>query len=333
MKTNILLLAVLFCASLTAQDNVNLMKNSDFEDQNYTSFLFTDYEGDESPKPEIIKGWDLKYLDKDSIKTGTFNNKGMDQWNVFCRYVEHNAVAAGEEEGSTLNALITEDNFQFMRLQRQAWNGWELNGLESTHEVAAGTDYEFSCLYAGVTASKRKNKDGWEGEVTRRIRIYENSISEENVVLEELIEDAAGIPWTSFSKKITPSQNAEKVIIKMELNGHGEQAGDGENKVWFDFDDVKFVGKQVSNYILDTPEGTVGVEEFDAAAAISVYKSGDAIVIAGAPANSTVSLYSLAGNLLQTAAVDSDNYTMSTSAYPSGVYIVKAAGKSFKVVL
>ena len=330
MKTKFLLFAAfLGCASLMAQsEKSELMLNGGFEDTDYTPFYWG--EEDTQPKPQIVLGWDLQTTNQDSLAMMTeFKNAGMDRWNVYCRYVKHDDVASGAEEGATINSLITDDNYQFMRLQRQEWNGWHTTGLQSTHEVAAGTDYDFSCIYAGMTVERRKNGDGWEGEVIRRIRIYEEEVSDENVVMESIIEDASSIPWSEYKDVAKASQAATKFIVRMELNGHGEddsKGGTGMNKVWFDFDDVSLIGVNLN-------PGGDGVEEYDPTAAISVYKLGNEVVIANAPLNSEVNLYTVAGNLLKSAAVDSEEYNLDVNGYQAGVYVVQVAGKSFKIVL
>ena len=80
-KSTLLVWAVLFSAPLFAQgENKNLIKNGDFEDTGYVSFV---YEDNVKCCPDLVTGWDAdKQRGEDGFKDKDFNNKGLSKFYV-----------------------------------------------------------------------------------------------------------------------------------------------------------------------------------------------------------------------------------------------------------
>lgn len=322
MKTKLLLLTTAFGLSMTAQ---NLVQNGDFEDLNYTPFTWDLGEGlKPTVWPEQIIGWDMNA----SIRTGDYNNKGLDGWNVVGGYVQFDDVAAGTVDGAPLTELIADDNFQFLRILRQPYNGWSDGGIMQTIDVEAGKDYELSLIYSGKTYQKRKGWEGDETPVTRFIRVYEDEINMEDYTMflksEDIIADAEAINWTSYSKTIKAGAGTSKFIVFVGLNGYGgedNEVNKGVNQVWFDVDNVelKLAGQSSVNNLIDE--------------AITVANINSELIVKNAAMNSNVTLLDITGKIVKTTVVNSENYGIDISDCPQGIYLVKVNSRTFKVLL
>ncbi len=230
LKTSAFLVAALtFSAGSLAADN--LIVNGDFEDKSYTTFEF---EGAQCPVK--ILGWDAR----EEAVENDFNNLGLEKWNIFGQFMNH--VTSGP--------LVTEGNTQYLRIQRYAWGGWGDGGVQTTIEVTGGETYELSCIYSGETVERRRNWNDWYGpDIARFIRVYENEVSVDNLLLEEIIPDARTIDWTAFKKNVQTKESTTKIVIAFGLNGFCQDEGEdkkgkGKNDVWFGIDNVQLTSVQ-----------------------------------------------------------------------------------------
>lgn len=320
MKKKLLLIGVcaFFAAAASAQQkDGNLLKNGDFE-ASYTTFNHADKQC-----PEVIEGWDLQKdvdgLDK-PIVSGKFNNIGQDEWNSFAFILD---ITDGDLSGEG-GDLITDDNFQYLRIQRYDWNGWfDSDGIQQTVDVVPGETYSLSCIYrvnAGGTRDKEPAK--------RHIRVYEASTNAKGGLVKGAMIFEEQIPhetcdWTAFSTTGIKTDSETKLIVCLGLDGAGGE-GDGKpqnENVYIDYDDVVFA-----------KGGASGVTSMDADK-VSVRKLGFNILIDGASAGDKIALYDVAGTLLKSDVAKADKVMLPVAGQARGVYIVKVGNVTKKVVL
>lgn len=95
------------------------------------------------------------------------------------------------------------------------------------------------------------------------------------------------------------------------------------------------VSYQLTNVLRFTYENvkSTGIEELPSAYSVKISELGESITFRNLKSGTIVKLYSLGGMLLeQHAAKDSEPLTITLKNYPSGVYVVKAANETIKML-
>lgn len=307
MKTKLFLfMAMFFSISLMAKENVELIRNGNFEDESVVTYEL--YES--TPFVVSLPGWDTKAdwgVTPASAEWGVTQcgNYGLETWNIIAEFLFHDSQIG----------LIDDDNYYFLRIERNKWNGWYESGIYQTVKVEAGEPYEFSCLYRSHTTSTRDN----ETNIPRFVRFFENGHSTatmfKQIDLNQTQED-----WIKVTETITAPEVTEITILVGLKGGNGTDSNNTD--VYLDIDNFSFFG----------PGDPVGVPRL-AADGIVIEKIGSQIIVKGVEVGSPITFYGVSGSILASGIVNSNEYVMPVANYAKGLYIVKINNKSYKVIL
>lgn len=314
-KTLLMALTLPLCV-LQAQ---NLIVNGDFENtQNLILF-----EHNESAKCiEVLPGWDMK----SAYESPDFGNEGLNRWNVYAEvryfddYTTDPTVLYDED-------LISDDNFQFVRLKRYEWNGWTTGSIQQTLTVKPGASYSFSFLYSyRADGEIRTNASEWAPEIERYVQVYENEVGGVPLYTDTIFQGTARYEnWKVYTATVTIPNSTNTVVVLFGMNNYGgddASGGKGTNvNVFFDLDDVSLT-EQVSA-LNDASNKQIKVLKNDEAH----------LQIIGGKYGDKITVYSAEGRLMNSAIADNSDYAISVDGYPQGIYVVRVNDASFKVVL
>lgn len=311
MKKNTLLVwAVLFSAPLFAQgENKNLIKNGDFEDTGYVSFV---YEDNVKCCPDLVTGWDAdKQRGEDGFKDKDFNNKGLSKFYVRGEIVTDSLADTGGQ--------------QCMRVQRYEWSGSEQGysqgidgGIQQTLEVLPDASYDFSFLYR---LSNRLNN----GQAVNAFwEIYEGDENAvDTKVTRKSLYNEMNNKWYSKAYSFKTKATTTRVRIKLGIVGGYVQTWGGNMGMFADYDNVNLVQNATSS-IMDLNKNQE--------ASLVAIAEGNNVVLSGVDTAEEVEVYSMVGTLILSLPAEE---TMRFTLPDQGIYIIRNGvnRKSVRIII
>ena len=304
MKTKTLLLALACAGTLSAQ---NVLLNPGFNEP-FTAFT---YNGQEWSCPEFIEGWDMtdEYA-AGNYSTGNFNNVGLSQWNIRAEILNSEEY---EED------WITEDEVQYLRLQRFEQNGWYDGGLYQTINMTPGVPYTLSFYYR---VSPGTIDGDWVSPLQPNIRILEWTSDRKGAVVwqSDVLESPDAFTWTKFEETITldaSSSGQYHFYIYFNNSDTYEQSYDVNNGVYAEYDQF---------YLAPQGSGIKGNEivPFD------LLKTGEGVEVCGIESGAEIAMYDMTGVQVYSAVADGASHLI--PAVGQGVYVVKVGKAAQKIV-
>ncbi len=292
MKKNTLFAFFAFLAApLFAQDN--LVQNGDFEDLNYTPFV---YEDNVKRCPDMIAGWDKREGD---FKEKDFNNLGLDKY-----YVRGEIVT---------DSLADTGGSQCIRIQRYEWSGSEKGypqgvdgGIQQTIEVAPDTEYSFSMLY------RLSNRMSGSTVVPAFWVIYEgDETATETQNTRKKLYNEMDNKWYSTSKKFTTQATTTRVRLYLGIQGGYVQSWGANMGMFADYDNVSLIR-----------EGAVSVTTLDQDEKQELFASvsGNTVTLEGVDITASISIRNVPGAEIQACMPNAETMVFTL---PQGIYIIR----------
>lgn len=321
MKKNFtLIMAALFsgCFALSAQEE-NLLEEGDFESIDINFFSYEN----SLQCPIYIPGWDLQSGIEvpDGLKQDDYNNYGLEKWNI----------------RAEINYVVdpTEDNYQYLRLQRYEWNGWwdGSAGIRQTVAVVPNTTYKLSFM-ARVNPGQVKDGEGnpvsglgeEDGFGTEDLEAFCRFIAEDH---EDVVNDIKGMSagqwdkenpdgnWKEYSFEYTAPEDVTSLAVSFGMYGGKVFEWGGNIHMYMDIDNVKLVGNSSSISTL-------------AASQLKVVTDQGNIRISGIEGVNEAAVYNVAGQLMKNVSVDGGKAEFEM---PAGLYLIGVGRETLKVTV